>query len=114
MSIVIVETLKTAIEKKNCVRIVAGGIWREISPFSLGYKAEKLKILGYQYRGQSASGISADGGWRCFFVDDITWIKEIGDPWHSGHAAIAKIEASFDHVICGAGADVRSYGPAKH
>jgi hypothetical protein len=113
MSIAVFDALKTAIERHRCVRIVAGGLWREISPLSLGYKGEKLKILAYQYRGQSASGISAEGGWRCFFVDDINWIKETDDPWHSGHAAVAKIEASLDHVICGAGAQVRSYGPAK-
>lgn len=107
------DTLKTAIERHRCVRIVAGGLWRDVSPLSIGHKSDRLKVLAYQYAGQSASGISTEGGWRCFFLSDISWAKETDDPWHSGHYSVAKIEASLDNVICGAGAQVRTYSPTK-
>jgi hypothetical protein len=112
-SLVVCDLLRTAIEKHRCVRIIAGGHWRDISPLSLGYKGGKLKVLAFQFRGESASGIAAEGGWRCFFVDDISWAKLIDDAWHTGHYPVAKIEASLDSVICGAGATVRSFSAAK-
>lgn len=113
MSTLVFDVLKSAIERHHCVQIVAGGLWRDVSPLSLGYKDDKLKVLAFQYRGQSSSGIAAEGGWRCFFLSDITWAKETDDPWHSGHYAVAKIEASLDTVICGAGAQVRTYRNVK-
>jgi hypothetical protein len=112
-SVAVYDVLKHAIERHRSVRIIAGGLWRDISPLALGYKGDKLKVLAYQYRGDSASGLPADGGWRCFFVDDISWAKETDDRWQTGHYAVAKVEASLDTVICGAGAQVRTYGPAR-
>jgi len=107
------DILKMAIERRSSVRLVAGDIWRDVSPLALGYKGEKLKCLAYQFHGGSASGIAPDGGWRCFELDEISWAKLIDDPWQSGHNAVAKLEASLDTVICGTGAKVRTYDHLK-
>jgi len=112
-SLAVYDVLKEAIEKHRCVRVKADDLWRDICPISLGYKGEKLKILSYQYRGDSASGIAAEGGWRCFALDEITWAQINDDPWHTGHNTVAKLEASLDTVICGAGAPVRTYDHLK-
>ena len=107
------DILKTAIERRRCVRVVAGDLWRDVCPLALGYKGEKLKVLAFQYHGGSASGIAPEGGWRCFALDEISYVKVNDDPWHSGHNAVAKLEASLDTVICGTGARVRTYDHLK-
>ena len=104
----IFDILKDAIEHRRSVRVVAGDIWRDVSPLALGYKGEKVKCLAYQFHGRSASGIAPDGGWRCFALDEISWAKPIDDPWQVGHNAVAKLEASLDTVICGTGAKPRA------
>lgn len=112
-SLTVYEILKAAIERRRCVRVIADDLWRDICPLALGYKDTKLKVLAFQYHGGSVSGIAADGGWRCFSLDEISWAQINDDPWQSGHNAVAKLEASFDTVICGAGARVRTYDHLK-
>jgi hypothetical protein len=113
MSTAVFDVLKTAIERRRCVKVVVGGSSRDMCPLALGYKANQLKVLAFQYKGASESGLNAHGGWRCFYLTEISWAKINDDPWQSGQNAAAKREASLDTVICGTGASVRTYGPPK-
>jgi len=112
-SLAVFDVLKKAIERRHCVRVVAGDLWRDVCPLALGYKGDKLKVLAFQYRGGSSSGISADGGWRCFALDEISFAQINDDPWTSGQNPVAKLEASLDTVICGTGTRVRTYDHLK-
>ena len=102
------ETLKIAIRKRRCVVMMAGRRRREACPHALGYKDKRLRVLVYQYSGGSASGLANDGGWRCFFVDDVWWTEIADGPWHSSHDYIAKAETSFDYIECQAVPLIRS------
>ncbi len=113
MSTAVYEVLKTAIERRRCVRVIVNSLSRDLCPLALGYKTNQLRVLAFQYRGSSTSGINAAGGWRCFSLGEISWAKINDDPWQSGPNAAAKRESSFDTVVCGAGATVRTYGPPK-
>ncbi len=101
---IIYDTLKRAIELHHCVRIRAGGFERSVCPVALGIKDSQQKLLAFQYAGQSASGLSPEGGWRCFPLRDIISAEMIGDPWHATGIAVTKVEATFDQILCGVGA----------
>jgi uncharacterized protein len=113
MSTVVFDVLKTAIERRRCVKVIVANQSRDVCPLALGYKANQLKVLAFQYKGASTSGLNAHGGWRCFSLAEISWAKINDDPWQSGPNIAAKREASLDTVICGAGTSVRTYGPPK-
>jgi hypothetical protein len=103
------DTLREAIEKRRCVEIFAEGRRREVAPLAIGFKGPQKKVLTFQYKGGSNSGLASGGAWRCFPLDDIIWAKITDDPWQSGNYPIAKTETSFDYVVCGLGARVRTW-----
>ena len=107
------DTLREAVEKRRCVIIVAEGKQREVAPLAIGFKGTQRKVLTFQYKGGSESGLAAGGAWRCFAIDDIVWAKIIDEPWHSGNYPVAKTEASFDYVVCGLGARIRTFDHMK-
>lgn len=108
-AVAVYEVLREAIEKRRCVHLVANGLSREVCPLALGYKGARQKVLTFQYRGDSQSGLAPGGAWRCFFLDDIASATIIGDPWQTGHYPVAKTETSFDYVVCGMSARPRYY-----
>jgi hypothetical protein len=103
------EILKEAIEKRRCVAILVDGTRREVAPLAIGVKGVQKKVLTFQYRGDSKSGLAAGGAWRCFPITDITWAKIIDDPWQCGDYPVVKTETSFDYIVCGMGSRVRTY-----
>ena len=105
----IYDVLKEAVEKRRCVEIVAAGLQREVAPLAIGFKDSRRKVLTFQFKGGSSSGLAPGGAWRCFFLDDITVARIIDEPWHSGHYPVAKLEASFDYILCGLGARVATF-----
>jgi hypothetical protein len=92
------EILKTAIWCKHPVEMLTEGRLRQVCPHALGYKDSRLKVLVFQFSGESASVLPAGGAWRSFFLDDIEWAKIVDGPWRSDRNQVAKIEASFDHI----------------
>jgi predicted DNA-binding transcriptional regulator YafY len=106
---IVYDILKEAIDKHRCVIITVDGKSRAVAPLALGFKAGRKKVLTFQYRGDSKSGLAAGGAWRCFFLDDISWAKISDDPWQSGQHPVVKLETSLDSVLCGQGAQIRSY-----
>jgi predicted DNA-binding transcriptional regulator YafY len=109
-AVLVFDVLKKAIELHHCVQIVVSGTWRDVCPLALGYKDSRLRLLAFQYRGDSASGLGATGGWRCFFLSDISFARVNNDPWRSGDYSVWKLESSFDTVICGVGRRVPTFG----
>jgi predicted DNA-binding transcriptional regulator YafY len=112
-AVAVFEILKEAIEKRRCVAMLADGKWREVAPLAIGFKGTQKKVLTFQYKGGSNSGLAPGGAWRCFRIDDITWAKIIDDPWQCGHYPVAKTETSFDYVVCGLGSRIRTFEHLK-
>jgi hypothetical protein len=91
--------LRSAIRRQCPVEMLTlAGRLRQVCPHALGHKDYRLKVLVFQFFGESASGLPSRGAWRSFFLDDIAWAKIIDGPWQSGRSRLAKIETSFDHV----------------
>ena len=67
------ETLKTAIWCRRPVELLTAGCLRQVCPHALGYKHGRLKVLVFQFSGESASVLPSGGGWRSFFLDEISW-----------------------------------------
>lgn len=92
------EIFKAAIRLRRPVEMVTAGRLRHACPHALGHKDYRLKVLVFQFSGESESGLPSGGAWRAFFLDDIGWARIADGPWQSGRNRRAKIEASFDHV----------------
>ena len=92
------DTLKKAIQFKQCLRVLAAGRSRDICPYALGTKDGKMRLLAFQYDGGSASGLAAGGQWRAFFLNEISMATPIQGRWQSGSSALAKTEACLDEV----------------
>lgn len=92
--------LKTAIQCRRPVEMLTAGRLRQVCPHALGHKDYRLKVLAFQFFGESASVLPSGGAWRSFFLDDIAWVKIIDGAWWSDRNQVAKIEASFDHIEC--------------
>ena len=107
------DTLREAIEKRRCVTMVAEGRRRDVAPLAIGFKGAQKKVLTFQFKGDSSSGLAPGGAWRCFLLNQIDWAKITDEPWQSGNYPIAKMEASFDYVVCGLGAQVRTFNHMK-
>jgi len=107
------DTLRVAIEKHRCVTMLAEGLRRDVAPLAIGFKGTQKKVLTFQIKGDSSSGLAPGGAWRCFLLENIAWVKPSEEPWQSGNYPIAKLEASFDYVVCGLGARLRTYDHLK-
>ena len=92
------DTLKKAIQFKQCLRVLAAGRSRDICPHALGTKDGKMRLLAFQYDGGSASGLAAGGQWRAFFLNEISVATPIEGRWQSGPSVLAKTEACLDEV----------------
>jgi hypothetical protein len=94
------DILRTAIRQRRCVSITADGLRRKVCPHAIGFKNNRVKLLGFQYSGESASGLPISGGWRIFNLDDVHSIEFLDGPWHSEHNYVIKLETSFEFVHC--------------
>ena len=62
-------TLRTAIRCQRPVEMLtAAGRLRQVCPHALGHKDHRLKVLVFQFFGESASGLPSRGAWRSFFL----------------------------------------------
>ena len=71
---------------------------REICPHVLGLTKGKEMLLGYQFGGETNSGLPAGGEWRCFKVAEMHSIELRGGTWHTGsshsqtHSCVAEVD----------------------
>jgi predicted DNA-binding transcriptional regulator YafY len=57
---------------------------RELCPHVLGYTKGKEMLLGYQFGGETNSGLPPEGEWRCFHVAEMHSISVREGDWHTG------------------------------
>lgn len=79
--------IRTAILGRCPVEAVYEGRQRLLCPHMLGgNKAGQLRLLGYQYGGESGSGLQRKDGrgdWRCFSVEKLSRLQLLSAPWRT-------------------------------
>jgi hypothetical protein len=83
----IYQLLRTAVASKRPVRGVYNGRDRWLYPQRLGRNHEtQLRVLCYQYAGQSGSALQAAGSpsnWRCIAVEKLSRVELLEDAWYT-------------------------------
>jgi len=81
----IYQLLRTAVVNKRLVRATYGGRDRWFCPHRLGGNREgQLRVLCYQYAGQSGSGLHPAGwpaNWRCVAVEKLSRVELLKDAY---------------------------------
>jgi hypothetical protein len=90
----IYQLLRTAVVGKRPIHAVYDGRDRRFCPHRLGWNYQgQLRVLCYQYAGQSSSGLQPVGSpanWRCIAVEKLSRVQLLEDAWrtapnHSAH-----------------------------
>jgi len=79
--------LRTAVVGKRPIRAAYDGRDRWFCPHRLGRNHQaQLRVLCYQYAGQSSSGLQPAGSpanWRCIAVEKLSRVQLLEDAWHT-------------------------------
>jgi hypothetical protein len=94
----------TAAARKRPVTAVYKDLPRLFCPHRLGRnRAGQLRVLCYQYGGESESGLEATGSpanWRCVVLEKLRSVELLDGPWRSApnhsRPASCVIEADID------------------
>jgi hypothetical protein len=94
----------TATAQRRPVRAVYKGFPRLFCPHRLGRnRAGQLRVLCYQYGGESESGLEETGSpanWRCVVLEKLRFVELLDDAWRSGpnhsRPASCVIDADID------------------
>jgi uncharacterized protein len=73
---------KQAILERKQVIFRCRDLVREVCPHILGHRADKERVLVYQFGGRVSEGDLPE--WRCFNLADIQDIQLRSGPWHTG------------------------------
>ena len=83
----IYQLLRTAVVSNRPIRAIYGGRDRWLCPHRLGGNRKgQLRVLCYQYAGQSDSGLQPAGSpanWRCIAVEKLSRVELLEDTWHT-------------------------------
>jgi len=83
----IYELLRCAAARRQPVAATYDGLLRLLCPHVLGRKSGRLRVLCYQFGGNSNSGLAvasdAMGGWRCLAVEKLSRVELRADAWHT-------------------------------
>jgi len=83
----IYQLLRTAILSKRPIRAMYDGRERWFCPHRLGKNREgQFRVLCYQYRGQSRSGLQPAGSaanWRCIAVEKLSSVVLLEGAWYT-------------------------------
>jgi hypothetical protein len=91
-----------AVANKQPLEATYQGRPRLFCPHRLGRnRAGKLRVLCYQYGGESRSGLQPEGSlsnWRCVELEKLSQVKLLEDPWRTApnHSRIASCVAEAD------------------
>lgn len=81
----IYQLLRTAVVSKRPIRATYDGRERWFCPHRLGKNREgQLRVLCYQYAGQSSSGLQPAGSpanWRCIAVKKLSRVELLEEAW---------------------------------
>jgi hypothetical protein len=76
-----------AVASKRSIAASYQGLPRLFSPHRLGRnKGGELRVLCYQYGGESESGLEPSGSpanWRCIVLEKLRGVKLLDDGWHT-------------------------------
>ena len=102
----IYQLLRTAVVKRCPIRGVYDGRDRWFCPHRLGRNHEgQLRVLCYQYSGQSGSGLQPEGSpanWRCMAVEKLNRVELLDDAWHTApnhsrpQTCVAEVDVDAD------------------
>lgn len=101
----------TGVHSRKPLEASYHGRLRRLCPHRLGRNSEgELRVLCYQYGGESESGLEAAGSaanWRCMVLEKLSRVKLVGDRWRTApnhsRPASCVVEADIDaqdHVKC--------------
>ncbi len=83
----IYQLLRTAVVNKRPIRAAYNAHDRWFCPHRLGRNHEgELRVLCYQYAGQSGSGLRAAGSpsnWRCIAVEKLSRVELLEGAWQT-------------------------------
>jgi hypothetical protein len=74
---------KALIERKQIVCIY-DGYRRELCPIILGHSKGQEAALVYQFAGESQSGLSPGGQWKCLRLAKTSDVRLREGPWRAG------------------------------
>lgn len=92
----------TAVANKQPIEATYQGRPRLFCPHRLGRnRAGRLRVLCYQYGGESQSGLQPAGSpanWRCVVLEKLSRVKLVEDVWHTApnHSRPASCVAEAD------------------
>ena len=84
----IYQLVRIAVVERHPIRAIYDARLRKLCPHRLGRGPRgDLRVLCYQYGGESGSGLQADGSpanWRCIALEKLSKVELIEEPWHTG------------------------------
>ena len=79
--------VRTAVDSKRPIRAVYHGRDRWFCPHRLGRNHQgQVRVLCYQYAGESESGLQADGSpanWRCIALEKLSRVELLEGAWRT-------------------------------
>lgn len=78
------ELFREAILNEKQVTCSYQGYHRELCPLIIGYKRRRERVLAFQFGGQSSSGLSPGGDWKCLDLSQVEDAEMRDGPWHEG------------------------------
>jgi len=79
--------VRTVVVSKRPIRALYRRRERWFCPRRLGRNREgQARVLCYQYRGESVSGLQAAGSpanWRCVALEKLSGVELVEDTWHT-------------------------------
>jgi hypothetical protein len=73
--------LRRAVQQRQVVRCIFKGLERELYPQALGLKGGRAHLLAWQIGGRCWEPLSADGGWRCIPIYQMTDLAITDGQW---------------------------------
>jgi hypothetical protein len=83
----IYQLVRTAVISKHPIRAVYHGRDRRFCPHRLGRSHQgQIRVLCYQYGGESSSGLQAAGSpanWRCLALEKLSRVELLEEAWQT-------------------------------
>jgi uncharacterized protein YutE (UPF0331/DUF86 family) len=73
-----------AMAERKQVLCMYDGYRRELCPIILGHSQGDEKALAFQFGGESKSGLSPSGQWKCLLLSGVSEVQLRQGPWHAG------------------------------
>jgi hypothetical protein len=78
------DLIRQAIVSKSQLICVYNGYIRECCPHVIGTTGGVVRVLTYQFGGESSHGLPVGGEWRCMDIVKMTRVQVRSGPWHTG------------------------------